>query len=96
MARGLTTSQAAKVNRERDGAISFVTDRTYGSFRAFELRQLDAKMRPKPVIGATVPATENAALDHVAAEKLIDIQVIGRCNEFCGLSALKALPLTSG
>ena len=88
IARGLRLDQVAKAIRERDGAISFITDRDYGSFRAFELRKHDAKMKLKFIIGATVPATQNAAFDREAAEKLIDVQVVARCHEFCEYSAI--------
>jgi hypothetical protein len=88
IARGLTLGQIAKAIRERDGAASFTTDCDYGTFRAFELRKFDAKGKLKLVIGATVPASGNVVLDREAAEKMIDVQVVARCHQFCEYRAI--------
>lgn len=82
LAQGLTLGQAAKAVLESDGRKPSVMSRDHGNFRAFELSKFDAKMRLKVTVGATVPATQNQALDRDAAQNLIDVQVVARCHEF--------------
>lgn len=88
IASGVTLAQTAKAIRERDGLIAFISDRDYRDFRSFELRKLDGRMRPKVVIGATVPKTLDPASDRQAAEKLINVQVVERAHDFCALTAV--------
>jgi hypothetical protein len=88
IARGLTLAEVAKAIREREGAISYISERDYGDFRSFELRKRDSKMRLHFVIGATVPATANAALDREVAERLINVQIVAKCHEFGDCSVM--------
>jgi hypothetical protein len=86
VARNLSIKDAALAIRERDGGMAYVAHHDHGDFRAFELRKFNVKSKLKLVIGATVPATKDFVLDRAAAERLIDVQTVARCREFCDLS----------
>jgi hypothetical protein len=86
--RGLTLAEASKAIRECDGQLPYFHHRDYGAFRAAELCKRDAKGKLKLVIGATVPATKDVVLDREKAERMIDVQIIARCHQFCKYQAL--------